>query len=52
MRGIGQIKEKTHFRGVGMEGVTVEKVAKLGYDEHAGHRRVEEGWGRPGEWSG
>lgn len=36
MRLIGQIKEKTHFPGVGMEGATVEKVAKLGHDEHAG----------------
>lgn len=42
MRGISQTKEKIHFPGVGMEGVTVERVVKLGYDGHTGFRRVEE----------
>ena len=43
MRSINQIKEKIHFSGVGMEGVTAERGAELGYDGHSGFRRVEEG---------
>lgn len=37
-----KIKENINFPGVGTEGVTLERVSKLGYDGHTGFRRVEE----------